>query len=318
MRKPKELAYKAFLTKHSLKDCKESRRRFEENSSVDRISKIAEVVALLESQRKARTEAILDIFDYDLPPRRKLRKQRKRRRCLRCGKLFMSEGPWNRICPRCAKTEVPFPSPKARVWPATTREEGDEMIVRDLLNSVITELTTTANVPTVPVPLGQRPRRTKRLSKRWNRRVDTRTGLVKTRKGFRKSRRRQMREWEEGEVKYHTGVLDFGIDGTVKYTIEEEIERSTIYVPLGEHDLWSRNFYITFHLDEKGMDYVKENVLDRVQGEEEVKEALEDYAITLTTEALVKEGFDHTIARNAEVKEIALPVIKVFTYEEDI
>lgn len=36
----------------------------------------------------------------------KLQKRtRKRRTCLRCGKRFMSDGAWNRICPKCGEKD---------------------------------------------------------------------------------------------------------------------------------------------------------------------------------------------------------------------
>jgi len=36
---------------------------------------------------------------------KRMRATRKRRACLGCGKTFMSEGNWNRFCPRCAARE---------------------------------------------------------------------------------------------------------------------------------------------------------------------------------------------------------------------
>lgn len=30
----------------------------------------------------------------------------KTRRCVACGKNFYSEGPWNRVCPRCSKYDI--------------------------------------------------------------------------------------------------------------------------------------------------------------------------------------------------------------------
>lgn len=38
---------------------------------------------------------------WDLLREQRLGRTRGQRECLDCGRMFTSDGPWNRICPRC-------------------------------------------------------------------------------------------------------------------------------------------------------------------------------------------------------------------------
>ena len=54
----------------------------------------------------------------------------KQRTCLTCGKVFWSEGPWNRRCPECKRQWQAFPdarNPGApnRLWLEGARRKGD-------------------------------------------------------------------------------------------------------------------------------------------------------------------------------------------------
>jgi hypothetical protein len=46
--------------------------------------------------------------------------------CLSCNRAFLSEGPWNRICPRCSERNVSLP-PRA-----TASRYGGGLSVRDI------------------------------------------------------------------------------------------------------------------------------------------------------------------------------------------